>query len=943
MIFSRPTPNRREQRFTKSGFALVITLIMVTLAAVIVVTLLSTATLDRDISKSNTDRYQAELAVRDGLEAVKQKLSTDGNGNQITDDDTFTIVRVPDPAHNTGNEDDKPHYYFIGVLKGGGGNVTYYPLFSGGPPPTAVSATTLPAYSIADPTKVATNLPTLLQDSAVPPSLLPQVTTQWIELHDPHSAATGPYLRYCFWAEDMGGYIDASTAGNLADTDSATGLKIHTRDAAIMQPLIDAGTAMPASLVAIWTLFSPTDPDPAGAPQQANNQGVVSNRGALFTSETVRQVIASPTTPAYVATISRHVVAGTSSDQEQAIIPYGLGYAQEGTPKIDLNVKINAKDVDGIATAIKDHLPTWAASRRGGFGGSAGQAGDDSYRRTIAANIIAYAQPIADPPLIGTDYRSIGPYPLVNEFYDYFNWTGVSANDITVEITSWVELWNMSNQNILGTVRFSDYYRHELDLGVYTYFDDTHDPSNPPNGETVSGIPFPTQQITMQPNEFTVLKFGPATYTLSTGGTIPASPITLHFKTSGRYKLEWQGSGASTFVSIDESGQPFPMGGIQMATNTVYNPGTSSQPSFKWNGTIPGFSYYGGIALYYYNPGDPRSALYNSAPLAANDYSSNATMWSRNAKPTSSVVIGQEVKPSVWADSGHDTTLISPVGLGSQPPATSRPGNAPAIDSTKAPMIVSGAGKLKSIAELGNIYDPAQWKMPTTGDKWTDIDTGSTADQHYGGGFTLRIGRPEFSKFDTGGIRASHLMDIFSVGTRRETQGLINLNTATRETLRALGAGLILNRDPDIQPPAIKDKLLPPFVTNQADKFADAAIAARGIKPFISTSQLAQLPDLAGSPFFGNQSEWTVPQTAPTEWNDPGAEEYFARIVDLASVRSRNFRVFVTGQYVDPRPSGNPKVVSTVKKVFQLFLHPSRAADGSIQSQTIDVTYEHNL
>ncbi|MFL6515668.1 MAG: hypothetical protein ACJ8M1_11660, partial [Chthoniobacterales bacterium] len=653
----------------------------------------------------------------------------------------------------------------------------------------------------------------------------------------------------------------------------------------------------------------------------------------------------------------------TRADSEQQIIPYGFTYPKEGTPKIDLNAKITSKDVDSIASAIRDNLTSWASTRRGGFPYQASPdttKAEDSYRRTIAANIIGYAQPIADSPIVGSDYRGQGAYPLVNEFYDYFDWKGSSDTGITVEITSWVELWNMSNQTITGDVKFTDYYRHRLPLGAYTFFDDNHDPEKPDPGESIAspGIPFPVQTVTMSPNEFQVLKFGPATYTL-TSGTIPPTKLSLQATSTGRYKLEWKSSSGNAPVIIDQ-----PLGGLRMESVDVYNPKESStHVPYKWNGVCPGFAYWAGIGTFYDNPGDPRAAFYINAPILASAYDTGATMWSRNAKPTSTVPIRQEVKPSRWPDTDHDTAMISPIGLkDTVTPTTAPPPNRPPIDSSKAPMIISGAGKLKSITELAHIYDPAQWKTNPSGIKWLDIDSSSAADSHYGGGFTFRIGRPEFTRFSVAGSKASELLDVLSVGARRETQGLVNLNTATRETLRALGAGLILNADPNISAGTTSLPLTSPSNADQADKFADAVIVSRKTQPFVSTRQLADLQalDVAGKPakdaggnpiaFFGNPQLWDAAQSAPPkttwEWNDLGTEEYFARIFDLTSVRSRNFRVFITGQYVDPRfpdSSGNPKVLATAKKVYQVFLAPTRAADGSISAQKVEITYARDL
>jgi hypothetical protein len=631
---------------------------------------------------------------------------------------------------------------------------------------------------------------------------------------------------------------------------------------------------------------------------------------------------------------------------EQTVIPYGVlakqtpaaVYASAGQPKVDLNANLNASGANAIAGVIETNMPDWAAARRGGFGGAAANPGsDDAYRKSIAANIIDYADADSDATL-GSNYRGLDSYPLVNEFYDYVNWTNVSADSITIQVTSYVELWNTTNKAVSGAVSCKDFYRHKLDVGAYTYFDDDHDPERPSAGESVTGVPFQPQQVSLEPNEFRVLKFGPVTYTLQTGGTIPASPIELQATNTGRYELQWQSSAGAPAQTVDA-----PLGGVRRNRTFLYNPSTASNRAYAWNGTQPGFSY-GTVA--FYNPGDPRSSYYISTHQAANDYSANATMWGRNAKPSSSLPIAKEVKPSRWSDTGHDTPLGPTGSADTVPPPTTRPSNAPAIQPSKAPAQISNANSYASATELGHIYDPAQWKIATNGDRWSDIDDTAVADQRYGGGFTLRIGRPEFTRFDRPGVRSSQLLDLFTAGTRRDTRGLVNLNTATREALRALAAGILLNRDLDVLPAVLSGNLYSPRTSEEADKFADAVLARRSATPFLSTSQLANLRDETNAAVFGNPAQWTAPQTAPTEWNDSGTEELFARIFDLTAVRTRNFRVFVTGQSIDLRNSdaaGNPKVLSTVRKVFQVYLNPTRDAAGAVTAQKVDVTYAREL
>src|SRR5207302_122247 len=84
-------------------------------------------------------------------------------------------------------------------------------------------------------------------------------------------------------------------------------------------------------------------------------------------------------------------------------------------------------------------------------------------------------------------------------------------------------------------------------------------------------------------------------------------------------------------------------------------------------------------------------------------------------------------------------------------------------DATKWVSYLSTKGSLDTLAELGNIFDPGEWNYPipstNTSTSLPDIPSSATADTTLGsgGGYTLCIGRPEFSKFDTNGQRAWQL------------------------------------------------------------------------------------------------------------------------------------------------------------------------------------------
>ena len=344
--------------------------------------------------------------------------------------------------------------------------------------------------------------------------------------------------------------------------------------------------------------------------------------------------------------------------------------------------------------------------------------------------------------------------------------------------------------------------------------------------------------------------------------------------------------------------------------------------------------------------GDPRASWYISDPWPTADYVASS-YW---AGPNPQMV------PLNWPDSGHpfSYTGLQPAGKG-QYPTDIMASPTPSPDPKKVISLLSSSttGNLASVTELANVWDPAQlsYTVVNPGGALPDIPNTALRDSRGAGGHTFAIGRPEFSMFDQNGMRAWQLLDVVSSKTSStnftNTAGLVNLNTASRDVLRSLAAGILQNRDVAVQPtsllpPPNGNGLYPPTATGaniqQADKFADAVINSR---PFLSTSALSALRDSGGQPFFGNPNQYNgSTQTAPTEWNDPGREELFAKIYNMATTRSRNFRVFVTGQSLDK----NNNVLSTVTKVYHVFVKPNRDPNtGAIQSQQVQIKYEGSM
>src|SRR3954454_8416804 len=102
---------------------------MVTLGAVMVVALLVNATSERATATSYANRFNADLAVQNGLEAAKKALiCSPSAAASLTADDAFLVLRADGTQTNaTGTKDA---YYFLAKARpGNANNVDCYPLF----------------------------------------------------------------------------------------------------------------------------------------------------------------------------------------------------------------------------------------------------------------------------------------------------------------------------------------------------------------------------------------------------------------------------------------------------------------------------------------------------------------------------------------------------------------------------------------------------------------------------------------------------------------------------------------------------------------------------------------------------------------------------------------------------------------------------------------------
>lgn len=973
----------------QKGVALVVTLIVLTALAVVAVSMMTVTSMDRTAVASSANIYRADLAAEAGLNEFMAKIEAE------TRSDDFIVV--------TGNATLAGSTFpvnYIGTLADG--SITYTPLFSGG----STVEITAPEGSVVDqvpdsnqafqpaPEDVATDqlalLPHLDDGGAR------KVNVGWIPIKNSNDEVIA---KYSYWAEDLGGYLDAETSGS--------------------KPLV-RGNGTSASELGLFTLFRPTenkDSNPATGPDAKliGNRTITlqgGNMSALFTGKTLGffglgDGLNAAANYEPTSDYQRFFATGLKSLEEPEIVPRGFGYSEAGKPKKNLNdlIQIGGNEaVKNISDWILLNMPDFN-DRGGGFPVS------QNYAKTIAANIIDYADADNDAT-IGSDYRGVDSYPFLTQFYQQFTWVNeaaLAANPWIQRNGTWqakirynlhIQLWNPTNQPITSGSYKID--MTPLPEGVQTIgqkYSAWHSGSeilefkDLPLGTPQSVFTIPLNSFQMQANEYKAWSSSDIIYWLDTGisqtepapnfgGSSVARPIISEAGGSGSaghtfygigYRIYWNDKlvdqpGSITHSSTDKQG-------IEAQSGRLDRHPADGGKGPTWRGAQPSLRHGNTKApqdmtptpTAHYLLGDPRGSFYIKDFMQAHDYGENASWWGRHMIPAASTSNARlhfyaEARLKAWPDGAHETTPA--FGVANAAPGTAAasvrtknsltPNQIPASDrpdliSSRAPAKISNSGNLTSLMELGNIYDPLCWK-PSFNDlnpktfeavekAWREVgkkENSMVADFNYTTPSTLRIGRSEFYPLDKPGLRASQILDLFTLNSTSSTLGKININTASRDVLRTLGTGITISSDPDIMPNSLKPSsggLFGPFLEKQADKLADAIIQSR---PFLSTSQLSNI-QLDDEPFFGNPEMWTT--SKPTTWNDSAAEEYFRKFYGLVTVRNRNFRVFVTGVALNPTTG---QVLSRSQKVYTIFIEPTRDENQNITSQQIKITYKND-
>ena len=716
--------------------------------------------------------------------------------------------------------------------------------------------------------------------------------------------------------------------------------------------------------------------------------------------------------------IDKLLNCGLADTVVSEVVPYGLNYPNAGSLKLNLNEVVaepsTLESVDKVAQQIKN-IPGFKDSveeyrevgisinpqnpintRYGGF-----PAQTESYCRTIAANIIDYADTDSSVSVSrsesGGNYRGVDAQPFYTEFLRRYTLSDATENGVVLQIRNFIELYNPSNQVVKGYLKTNFFPSSEHVI-------------------TIAGVDYalPEEElyywdgiITIEPNEYIVVELtvdenddfigdhkAYLHYELSGGssGQEFASLTASRASSEGnRIEVQWYSTGGE--FDTPEAKEDFSLvdgvvhGGFNVAKTSLID--TSDKNA---NNTL------NGIPLYEAVTGDPRVTFYSqNQEIGALNYALRSSFGGPNNYQLEKD--GKVAPESLFADryyeAGHYGRDVK--GCTSTPSRGMRyPGefgyvkwdNQEGVKSQNLEEAsgqsdsqyyvtqseghpqryiqpLSNRGYFTSLGELGNIFDPAQWykaRRPTlVKDQFSEVDRDYfsedfalnsdgvllTAEElgEYGGGITLAIGSPEFHCFSTynrgRGYESARLLDQFRVtdSPLRSLQGRVNLNTAPRPVLKALFTGFLHE----------KDTIIGSFVRQArneseevASALADGLIKARKERPFIALSDIALASaELDGVllPVFGEKMRYNQQKQAEV-WQDIWSDQGREELFrKLNDLFITQSRSYRIHLQIEQERGG---VTTVSKKSFDITLHPSLTEDLTIDSTKPSQVKIHN-
>jgi hypothetical protein len=874
----------RQRR--QSGVALVTTVIVVAVLAVVGVAFMQSTSIDRLSSRTVADYYRAQLAAEAGLADFQAMLAQIASTNDfavvtLTDGDATNMTVLVQPQTN--------------------GEVRVFPLFSRSNSASGLLATppfnSAQLLAAANSAGATTNLnPTFVRFGG----------TAW-----PATNADALVLGAQF----------VNSATNTNGIPAAQFAYVVADDCAKLN-LATAGTN--------YVNAARTNPLPSAFPGEIAVYGVGANTLAAADynkfkelPESMRSGIVLPSV--FTSTIDRKNKARFyTSHQGQAfdLIPAGYFddartnftvFADAGKFKYDLNnLATNGTDARSNAFQIADIIASNLTNfyKRDPSLTNAIRPASDSllrYNRRISAAIVDYIDSDSITTSITDDEpagKELLAYPFqIAERYDWTQTSEVGQNswDVTIKHTLFVELWNPHTKAVSGDFSFELETKREF-----------QSPTNNPNGSVVNAL-IPTLgagkivAVSLNPNELKSYEIGDQSITVRIINTStnpanePARSLNLGITSSTNltrpqpslFRAFWDGHLYDRTASYNSVLFNSRAAGLEKSSLSFSAANTTSTPRWSCNvgQSEAGTTWRRVVA-------DPRHNYINNYVWPAASYTEGTLRWQGASTYETNSPLTQ-LFAGTWAYRDTMRALnvgASPTGSSVNPPSILST-YVLGVDSDNAPFVVLNEPML-SVAELGHIYDPAHLD-----DSGAVTPTGGSPGSVYssGGGRTLRIGQPEFNylSYTQGGQRALNLLDIFTVRSNNATTNVatsaryagLNINTAPTEVL----AALFYNLSP------VTDKGLTNGNTISLSGATNIATSIVAGRPYYSASDMHRFMDALVN---GANFDPPIPNSpiAASSLNvlDRGREEIFRRAYDSLDTKSGAFRFYGVGRALSP-------------------------------------------
>ena len=577
------------------------------------------------------------------------------------------------------------------------------------------------------------------------------------------------------------------------------------------------------------------------------------------------------------------------------IIPGDL--PEGGRPKYNLN-DLATNNVTGasaeiranqIAQIINTNLPSFRLRDPSLSTSSASE--QQRYLNRLAASIVDYIDSDSGITTVnGGEPAGRDLFPLVTAIAERFRKTAQTPNSTTIESQVFVQVWNPYTTAITNThtsrVVISNRMKVSFGTGIVTPF------------QTYNGSI--STNVVIRPSEFVVLEYPATNQTWTSPDSTTNSP-------------NWGASPTETADTV--SHVPFEFywdgGRVDMHRRSPVTPGEANAGMIRNAKTLStAGEHYQVSFINAYNigtswrfVGDPRGnylSNYDWGNSISSDASyANNTRW--NGIQTQTQFRWQHYATS-WA--ARDLVPADFMGGTSPGSINVKPSSVPSsyTESAEAPKAIAVVANraMQTIGELGHIFDPAQaddaGQAPAAGVGANNSTFAS------GGGRTLRIGQPEFSyannTWATNGKRAIELIDLFTVNSTNAivtnapaARGRINVNTANPEVIEALFFGISPTSDRRFTNSTLSSNAITALVQTITTN-----------RPYNKLSDLHRLtPALVNATnYVPGLSTNTAGTNLAAVVADRAREEAFAKVVELCTVQSRAFRIFVVGQSLQP-------------------------------------------